>query len=453
MDLTTTKAAKLPPGEFRFITGAVEIEKAAEAFGDSGPGPRRFKMIASSTVIDQAGDEIKMSALQDLAASFQRGQNVFTDHDHKVRNVFGRTDYAQIMASGENDPKTGQPIYDLHVAGVVNTPDPTMVQLADSIDGGFVTFGASIGAVVRDHKRNKAGGMDIYRLDGKEVSLVGIPMNQRSWTYKAAKAAKALDAQTVAEIEDEEEDAEAETIAILANPAAEKSAEDLDQTEAITNAVIRRLTQAAKAIGLRKADGCPTCGMGDDAQNCDDDYHSAKTKSLDPEAVNEILNAPTLAGSDASEDTTNETTADGQGEDGQAADPAATETASPDPETASDDAEKAEADLTPDGEQKTAAFNSSDVAELMTKAVRMAELIMKRDEVIAAQNDEIVTLKAENVRLTSENEAAGAVIERVMQMPLRRKAQDHIGGFVDRYPSNVSDGVKAYLEKTAGDRE
>ena len=93
MDLTTTKAAKLPPGEFKFITKAVEIEKAAPA-EDGQIGPRRFKMIASSTVVDQSGDEIKMSALQDLAGSFQRGQNVFTDHDHKVRNVFGRTDFA-----------------------------------------------------------------------------------------------------------------------------------------------------------------------------------------------------------------------------------------------------------------------------------------------------------------------------------------------------------------------
>jgi hypothetical protein len=190
------KAPPLEPGEFRFITKAVQMEAPGE------DGKRRFKMIASSTIVDQGKDEIKLSALHDLEMAFKGGLNIFTDHDHKVDNVFGRTDTATAIDSGERDPKTGAPIYDLHVAGVVNEPDPRMVRLADSIDGGYVTFGASIGAVVTEHQRNKAGGMDIYHVIGKEASLVGIPMNQRSWTYKAAKAAEALD---TADLDDDDE--------------------------------------------------------------------------------------------------------------------------------------------------------------------------------------------------------------------------------------------------------
>jgi hypothetical protein len=199
------KAPPLAPGEFRFITKAVQMEPPGE------DGKRRFKMVASSTVIDQGKDELKLSALHDLENAFKRGLNIFTDHDHKVDNVFGRTDTATVMDSGERDPKTGAPIFDLHVAGVVNEPDPRMVRLANSIDGGYVTFGASIGAIVKEHQRNKAGGMDIYHVDGKEASLVGIPMNQRSWTYKAAKAAEALD--TASDIDDEDEPEEVEKAA------------------------------------------------------------------------------------------------------------------------------------------------------------------------------------------------------------------------------------------------
>src|SRR5258708_5688133 len=117
-------------------------------------------MIVSSTVVDQGNDEIKMSALEDLKTAFSGGLNIFTDHDHRVDNVFGRTDTAEIRPSGEKDPKTGYPIYDLHVAGIVNEPNPRMAQLADTIDGGYATFGASIGARLREHKKNKAGGYD-----------------------------------------------------------------------------------------------------------------------------------------------------------------------------------------------------------------------------------------------------------------------------------------------------
>lgn len=201
--MNTNPAAKMPPlapGEFRFITKALSIEPSEE------PGKRRFKTVASSTIRDGVADEIKMSALEDMARSFQRGLNIFIDHKHSAENVFGRSDMAEIKQAGENDPVTGQPVWDLHIGGVVNEPNPRAVQLADSIDGGYVTFGTSVGAIVKQHKRNGDGGMDIYHVDCKEASIVGIPMNQRSWTYKAAKAVEGLeDDDSTTELDDEDE--------------------------------------------------------------------------------------------------------------------------------------------------------------------------------------------------------------------------------------------------------
>lgn len=200
MNLAAQKAPPLAPGEFRFVTKALSIEPSEE------PGKRRFKTIASSTIRDGVADEIKMSALEDMARSFQRGLNIFIDHKHSAENVFGRSDMAEIKQAGENDPVTGQPVWDLHIGGVVNEPNPRAVQLADSIDGGYVTFGTSVGAIVKQHKRNGDGGMDIYHVDCKEASIVGIPMNQRSWTYKAAKAAQGLvDDDSTTELDDEDE--------------------------------------------------------------------------------------------------------------------------------------------------------------------------------------------------------------------------------------------------------
>ena len=52
-----------------------------------------------------------------------------------------------------------------------------------------ITRETSVGAIVKAHQRNKDGGLDIEHVDCKEGSIVGIPMNQRSWTQKAATAA------------------------------------------------------------------------------------------------------------------------------------------------------------------------------------------------------------------------------------------------------------------------
>ncbi len=403
------KAPPLAPGEFRFITKAVQIEP-------SDGGKRRFKMVASSTVVDEGKDEVKLSALHDLEQAFKRGLNIFTDHEHKVDNVFGRTDTAQIMDSGVKDAKSGAPIYDLHIAGVVNEPDPRMVRLADSIDGGYVTFGASIGARVLEHQRNKAGGMDIYHLDGKEASLVGIPMNQRSWTYKAAKAAEALDA---AAIEDDDEDDEPAAKALDTSAGDPLIRQDLDGPK-------------------EKADKCPTCGKDGDAGECSDDYHTAKSASVTTgittktDEIDTSIPTDTAESDDAAAETSPET------EDGQAS-----ESAPETPETASpEDEDDANVSDTPT-EEKAYAFESDDVFKLATHARDLAQTVSDRD-------DEITALKAERDTLAEENDLAKQVIEKMVTMPLRSKTAGYVEDtLVKRLPSFLAPEVKDYLSKNA----
>jgi hypothetical protein len=159
--------------------------------GTDESGKRRFRATASSTITDYAGDEITLPALEKMAQKFRQGLTIFMDHDFKhVDSAFGLTDDATIIQRGVDGK--GVPVWDLDISGVVNTPNPRAVQLADSIDGGFVKLGASITAFVREHARKKQGGMLISDLDVFEASVVGVPENQRSWAQKAALAIKSF---------------------------------------------------------------------------------------------------------------------------------------------------------------------------------------------------------------------------------------------------------------------
>jgi hypothetical protein len=182
----------LAPGEFRFITNAMTAE---DVTASDGTTPRRFRAVASSTITDLAGNTISPKALLEMRDDFRRGLTIFMDHDYTnvVDKVFGTSDSAEVVQTGEKDKRTGAPIYDLVIAGPVNEPNPKAVQLHDSIKGGYVKFGTSIGAIIRKHQRDKeTGGMFIDSLSAKEASIVGIPKNQRSWAYKASVAAETL---------------------------------------------------------------------------------------------------------------------------------------------------------------------------------------------------------------------------------------------------------------------
>jgi hypothetical protein len=173
-------ASKLPPGEFRVYTShdhPIAITKKAMDGGEQER--RRFSTVISSTIRDMGGDEMKMTALEDMRDAFRGGIPMFMNHDYKVPDSsFGMSDYAEIKDSGTVDD-TGNTVWDLHISGFVDEYNPVAVQLSNSIAGGM-KFGASVGAIVTKHKTNEVGGKDIFNVNLKEGSIVGLPMNQRS---------------------------------------------------------------------------------------------------------------------------------------------------------------------------------------------------------------------------------------------------------------------------------
>lgn len=371
--LAASKLPPLAPGEFRFVTRGLSIE--------SEDGKRRFKTIASSTIKDMGKDEMKLSALEDLAAAFRRGLTIFMNHKYAVpEDVFGRSDTAEIVNSNERDDK-GNPIWDLHIAGVVNEPNPRAVQLADSLEGGYVTFGASVGAIVREHQRNKDGGMDIYHVDGKEGSIVGIPMNQRSWTYKAARAAEALD--------EAEEDDNSAVLPDDDEPAAPAASapppETPDESEA--QKVSDESVEAQKSA-------CPDCGKGHEAEGCENAYHTKSAEGLvdDDPAVN--------AGVQEAEAATPENTPVAEAEE---TDPPTTE--------------------------KAAAEVTDEVKELLGHVAKMAAEIGRLREENSGLIEKIASYEAQSKTATAEIELARQVIEKVMETPLRAKTAGYVKDF------------------------
>lgn len=542
----TTAASKLPlkPGEFRFVTNGLSIEM--QPAGDDGRGRRRFKAVASSTAKDLRGDEMQMSALEDMVASFRRGLNVFMDHNHTAENVFGRTDQAEIKDSGFRDPRNGATIWDLHVGGTVNEPNKKAMELADSIDGGYVSFGTSIGAfVTKADKKKDAPGRIVEHVDCKELSIVGIPMQQRAWTYKSAdanwtkKAADAADTMLEQNALFDGEDApqavetfslDTESAPEVVEPSgavveaqkaidvadghttltvngvlaadsaqgddfsglvvkAEMSAEsrgNLDDSQfacpekrkypindkAHIRAALSRIADpsndqcgrdriiaAARREGIGEADEkgltddelvvwagtdpemlrnaaaiCPDCGGTATEPNgdCDNPMHTGDTDDdgddpahgKDPDMDGKAIEPDVL-------DTKSDTTAGGQ------------EASEATPETAPADS----AEPGPAVEQKALAFETADVVELVGHVRTLTGLLDEKDARMALLTAALDEKSAENDRLAAENEKAGQVIERLMAMPLRRRAVSEVQTLSRQAPDFLAPSVRRLLEQ------
>lgn len=523
-------AAKLPlkPGEFRFVTNGLQIEM--QPAGEDGRGRRRFKAVASSTAKDLRGDEMQMSALQDMVASFRRGLNIFMDHNHMAENVFGRSDTAEIVNSGQTDPRNGATIWDLHIGGTVNEPNPKAVQLADSIDGGYVSFGTSIGAFVTKADKLKDGGRSIQHVDCKEASIVGIPMNQRAWTYKSADAnwtARAADAAATLEqnalFDGEDGPQTVETFAmdtdavVTAPEAPEPSAaateavtlsadgvadvrgdvvldtkgemsaatrNDLPDSEfacpekrkypindkAHIRAALSRIADpsndqcgrdkilaAARREGIGDADEkglsdddllvwaatdpemlrnaasiCPDCGgtAAEPVGGCQNPMHTGDADhDGDDPAHGDDPDMDGKAAGLAGMDTKSDTTADGQEA------PEAT------PETAPTAADGTD----PAPEQKALSFDTADVVELVGHVRTLTGLLDAKSAEITLLTSALDEKAAEIDRLTKENEEAARLIEKVMALPLRRKAVHEVQTFSAALPDFLAPEVKRLL--------
>lgn len=404
--------------KFPIITKAMTGEKDEQ-------GRRRFRATASSTITDRQGDEISLKALEEMAVKFREGVTIFTDHKNEAFNAFGTTDSAQIIQRG-HDAKTGDPIWDLDISGTVNEPNPVMVQLHDSITGGYVKLGCSIDAFVTKHQPKQAGRYAVDGLDVFAASIVGVPANQRSWTQKAIRAIKSFYG------EPEEEESVTETV-VNGTVATNTSSPTNDISISKTGDLVHDsnwIDQPASeliaggsevVVGeagpeevkvLDNADDtveksmCPDCGKGRDAEGCDNDYHTAE-KSVGDSA------------------------------------PGGQESAQETPETAPT-ADVAATD--PPVEEKAASIAAEDVHELLSHVKRL----VKEIEGLRAERDAIKTenerLKSENSAVYGEVELAKAVIGKVMETPLRPQTAAYVQKFTDVH-SLFDPDIAAYLSK------
>ncbi len=313
---------------------------------------------------------------------------------------------AEIVPTEAKDERTGAPIYDLIIGGPVNEPNPKAVQLHDSIKGGYVKFGTSIGAIVRKHTRDKeTGGMLIDSISGKEASIVGIPKNQRSWAYKASAA--------VADLPDDDDLADDEPEDEREEQVVAASGEVLQQW-VVTNP----MTTATSGI-ITLPSGAGIAGPIT-IINTDD---PATEPVPEPASTEEPVEAP-------AEDAPSEDPTPG----GQEAEAATPETA-PATEDASDPAIEQQADI-----------EVEDVAQLVKHVAALVEEIGRLRIQNAQLTDEIEGVKVEQARLAGVEFEATETIKKVMELPLRRKAVGHVETFVNRYPQ-FDPRVTAYIER------
>jgi phage head maturation protease len=495
---STTAAGKLPalrPGEFRFTT------KALEPYTDPTSGQRRFRTVASSTIKDRGNDEMRITALEDMKNAFAHGITMYLNHKYSLpEDLFGMSDTADIQDSGVKD-RVGNPIYDLHVSGWVDESNPRAVQLADSMERG-VRVGTSVGAAVTNHKKKGDGGMDIEHVELIEGSIVGIPMNQRSWVQKAAKAAQTLD-EREDDAEDDDEGPEAPEGVVEAEKASDEATEDVaaiaddpepDTTKGDLNAEARgnldadqfacpekrkypindkaHVRAALSRIADPSNDQCGRdkilaaarrMGIGEHGEKSwtDDELLTWAMASACPDCGNtredggSCSNAFHHASSDSDNDGDNPAAGDDPDHDGKAIDPAAITT------KATTDGQEADPAATPETASDPAietdpvtqkVYESEDVETLVTNIAPILRAFGEQSEQIAALNAELSEMRAERDRLASENEVAKQVIERVMAQPLRRKAVDHVAALDRRLPDFLDPEVKNYLTRhTAGD--
>lgn len=365
------------------------ISKAIEIASPGDDGKRRFRLTASSTIEDRAGDEITREALEKAAGAFRDGITIFMDHDFKrVSSAFGLSDSAQVIQRGI-DPKSGKAIWDLDIEGVVNTPNPRAAQLADTIDGGYAKLGASLTAYVRKHAKKPNGGMLITEIEPLEASVVGIAENQRSWAHKAAVAIKSFGGQ-IPDFEDED-----------------------DPMPDISN-----IDQALGALAVTK-------GLD---------------PTIDPPAADAQVEEPASTDAEPTETDEHET-AEESTEDAQAS---AEEDSEETPETASATADPDE-DAPTVEKSLSEVVDPAEVAELVQKAAQLVEQI-------GVLRKEIDDLKAENELLkgraviADEVDEAAAVIKKVLDLPLRSKTAGYVEDFATRSPVFATE-VQEYLDK------
>ena len=182
--------------DFKFFSGPVK------AFTKSEDGKKTLYVegVASSTVQDRQGDQINRAAVMKMAETAQ-GITLFLNHSYNVpEDVFGVC--TTVGLEPAQDKQQG-PCTDMHVTVRVEDSNPRAMACWTAINNGTrlaFSIGGNLGGyVLRDPKPGEDPGpfmyegkvMEITDLKLYEISLVGIPANQRSYVEDAlAKAVR-----------------------------------------------------------------------------------------------------------------------------------------------------------------------------------------------------------------------------------------------------------------------
>lgn len=177
---------------FKFELGTADLPLRASL--DPQTGKRRIEGISSSTLRDGHGDSMTLRALEKMAKQ-AIGMNVWLNHEYKVpRDAFGTITRARVQDSGEREPKTGLPIYDLMCGMDVDEDSEDAITTHKMISKGK-KLGISVGAMLPENgegvTKSQDGGRYVFDdLDLVEMSIVGVPANGRCWATVATKSLK-----------------------------------------------------------------------------------------------------------------------------------------------------------------------------------------------------------------------------------------------------------------------
>lgn len=173
--------------QFKFYSGLLKAYTE-----DTPAGKRRMlRTTASSTIRDLVGDEITPSAIDKMAEQARDNMTIWLNHSYQVpEDMLGSVRDAQVIQRGVDEE--GNPIIDLDLDVSLEEANPRALQTWDAISNG-TKLGTSIGAQVKHATKRKGGGMIIDDIHLLEASIVGIPANPRSWVQSAMKSIKTLD--------------------------------------------------------------------------------------------------------------------------------------------------------------------------------------------------------------------------------------------------------------------
>lgn len=187
MPPTATVPRPVAPSTFKFFTRdiALKIEKAAD-----GSEQLFIEGCASSTVIDRCGDRISLACQQKFLEQC-KSLTIFLNHSYDVpEDVMGTCEESYLKQA--TDAEQGE-CTELWIRCKVAMTNPRAVEAARHITAG-VRLGFSVGGRILDYEfADLPDGDWVFVITDMalwEISVVGIPANQRA--YIEQEASKAL---------------------------------------------------------------------------------------------------------------------------------------------------------------------------------------------------------------------------------------------------------------------